>query len=77
MPVAKATLIHSLSPVITVVAGVVMLGERATVFRVGGIALGLAGVSTPALDFVRQAFVEVSESVLLIVRFDNGRIGFG
>lgn len=45
LPVAEATLIGYLSPVLTAVAGVVLLGERATVFRVGGIALGLAGVA--------------------------------
>lgn len=45
LPVAEATLIGYLSPVLTAVAGVILLGERATVFRVGGIALGLAGVA--------------------------------
>ncbi|PZX17135.1 EamA domain-containing membrane protein RarD [Palleronia aestuarii] len=45
LPVAEAMLISYLSPVLTAVAGVILLGERATVFRVGGIALGLAGVA--------------------------------
>lgn len=45
LPVAEATLIGYLSPVLTAVAGMILLGERATVFRVGGIALGLAGVA--------------------------------
>ena len=45
LPVAESTLIGYLSPVLTAVAGVVLLGERATVYRVGGIALGLAGVA--------------------------------
>ncbi|MBL1420528.1 MAG: DMT family transporter [Alphaproteobacteria bacterium] len=44
LPVAEATVIGYLSPVLTAVAGVVLLGERATVYRIGGIALGLAGV---------------------------------
>ncbi|PJE27086.1 EamA domain-containing membrane protein RarD [Pseudooceanicola antarcticus] len=45
LPVAEATLIGYLSPVLTAIAGVVLLGERATPYRVGGIALGLAGVA--------------------------------
>ncbi|WP_425051773.1 DMT family transporter [Psychromarinibacter sp. S121] len=45
LPVAEATLIGYLSPVLTAVAGVVLLGERATVYRVVGVALGLAGVA--------------------------------
>ena len=44
LPVAEAILISYLSPVLTAIAGVIFLGERATVFRAGGIALGLAGV---------------------------------
>lgn len=53
LPVAEATLISYLSPVLTAIAGVIFLGERATVFRAGGIALGLAGVViliSPELD---------------------------
>ena len=45
LPVAEATLIGYLSPVLTAIFGVLLLGERATVFRAGGIALGLAGVA--------------------------------
>ncbi|MFQ1702038.1 DMT family transporter [Loktanella agnita] len=45
LPVAEATLIGYLSPVLTAIAGVLLLGERATIYRVGGIALGLAGVA--------------------------------
>lgn len=45
LPVAEATLIGYLSPVLTAIVGVLLLGERATVFRAGGIALGLAGVA--------------------------------
>lgn len=45
LPVAEATLIGYLSPLLTAVAGVVFLGEKATVFRTGGIALGLGGVA--------------------------------
>lgn len=44
LPLAEATLLGYLSPVFTAVAGVVILSERATVWRVGGVGLGLAGV---------------------------------
>ena len=53
LPVAEATLISYLSPVLTAITGVIFLGERATVFRAGGIAFGLAGVViliSPELD---------------------------
>ncbi|MBO6917415.1 MAG: DMT family transporter [Rhizobiaceae bacterium] len=44
LPVAEATLISYLSPILTAIAGVMLLGERITTFRVCGIAFGLAGV---------------------------------
>lgn len=44
LPIAEATLIGYLSPVLTAVAAVALLGERMTPFRIGGLALGLAGV---------------------------------
>ena len=42
--VAEAVLIAQLAPAIMAVAAVVLLSERLTVWRVGGLALGLAGV---------------------------------
>ncbi|WP_253913131.1 DMT family transporter [Pseudoruegeria sp. HB172150] len=45
LPVAEATLIGYLSPVLTAIAGVILLGERMTIFRIGGVVLGLAGVA--------------------------------
>jgi len=42
--VAEASLIAQLSPVFTAIAAVVLLGERLTVWRIGGLALGFAGV---------------------------------
>lgn len=45
LPLAEVTLIGYLSPVLTSMAGVALLGERLTVFRIGGVSLGLAGVA--------------------------------
>jgi len=44
LPLAEATLLSYLSPTFTSVAGVLLLSERVTVWRVGGVVLGLAGV---------------------------------
>lgn len=44
LPLAEATLISYLSPVFTTMAGVVILSERATAWRVGGVLLGVGGV---------------------------------
>lgn len=44
LSLAKATLIGHLSPVFTAVAAVFLLSEKLTVWRSGGVALGLAGV---------------------------------
>lgn len=44
LPLAEATLLGYLSPVFTAVAGVLILSERATAWRVGGVLLGLGGV---------------------------------
>lgn len=44
LPVAEASLIGHLSPVFTAIAAVVLLSERLTLWRVGGIVLGLGGV---------------------------------
>lgn len=44
LPLAEATLISYLSPAFTGLAGVVLLSERLTVWRVGGVLLGLCGV---------------------------------
>ena len=45
LPIAEATLISYLSPMLLAIAGVIFLGERGTIFRMGGIAFGLAGVT--------------------------------
>ena len=45
LPIAEATLVSYLAPVLTAVAAVVLFGERMTPFRTGGLALGLAGVA--------------------------------
>lgn len=42
--VAEATLIGQLAPMLTAVAAVILLSERMTVWRLGGLALGFAGV---------------------------------
>lgn len=44
LPVAEATLIGHLTPAFTAVAAALFLRERLTVWRVGGVLLGLAGV---------------------------------
>ena len=44
LPLAEATLLGYLSPVFTAVAGVAILSEKATVWRIGGVLLGVAGV---------------------------------
>ncbi|MEL7211895.1 MAG: DMT family transporter [Pseudomonadota bacterium] len=42
--VAEASLVAQLSPVLTALIAVVLLGERLTIWRVAGLALGFAGV---------------------------------
>lgn len=44
LPLAEATLLSYLSPTFTSIAGVALLSERMTIWRIGGVALGLAGV---------------------------------
>ncbi len=44
LPLAEATLLTYLSPTFTSVAGVLLLSEKATIWRIGGVVLGLAGV---------------------------------
>jgi drug/metabolite transporter (DMT)-like permease len=44
LPLAEATLLGYLSPAFTGVAGVLILSERLTVWRLGGVLLGLLGV---------------------------------
>lgn len=46
LPLGEATLLGYLSPVFTALAGVFILGERANVWRVGGVLLGILGVIT-------------------------------
>lgn len=44
LPVAEASLIGHLTPVLTALAAAILLSERLTLWRLGGVALGLAGV---------------------------------
>lgn len=44
LSLAEATLLSYLSPAFTSLAGVMLLSERVTIWRIGGVALGLAGV---------------------------------
>ena len=44
LPVAESTLIIHLAPVLTALAGVLILSERLTIWRMGGAALGLLGI---------------------------------
>ncbi|MEO9275982.1 DMT family transporter [Marinomonas sp. 5E14-1] len=44
--VAEAILIAQLSPLLTAIAAILLLSERLTIFRIGGIALGFSGVVT-------------------------------
>lgn len=44
LPLAEATLLSYLSPTFTSIAGILLLSERITVWRVGGVLFGFAGV---------------------------------
>jgi len=44
LPLAEATLLTYLSPTFTSIAGVLLLSEKATIWRIGGVVLGLTGV---------------------------------
>ncbi|MBW6424914.1 DMT family transporter [Rhizobium sp. XQZ8] len=44
LPLAEATLLTYLSPTFTSIAGVLLLSEKVTIWRIGGVVLGLAGV---------------------------------
>lgn len=44
LPVAESSLIAHLAPLFTALAGVLILSERLTWWRIGGVALGLGGV---------------------------------
>lgn len=53
LPVAEATLMAQLAPIFMAIGGVVLMGERFSLYRVGGIALALVGMVVlvlPALD---------------------------
>ncbi|MFJ5538387.1 DMT family transporter [Vreelandella titanicae] len=45
LPVAEATLLAQLTPVFMAIGGVLLLGERCSLNRVGGVVLALAGVA--------------------------------
>lgn len=45
LPVAEATLLAQLTPVFMAVGGVLLLGERFSLYRAGGVVLALAGVA--------------------------------
>ncbi|MGK9053031.1 DMT family transporter [Neorhizobium petrolearium] len=55
LPLAEATLLSYLSPTFTSIAGVLLLSERVTVWRVGGVVLGLAGVLALVWPEIGQA----------------------
>lgn len=55
LPLAEATLLSYLSPTFTSIAGVLLLSERVTVWRVGGVVLGLAGVLVLVWPEIGQA----------------------
>lgn len=44
LPLAEATLLTYLSPTFTSIAGILLLSEKPTIWRIGGVVLGLAGV---------------------------------
>ncbi|MCS2608222.1 DMT family transporter [Halomonas dongshanensis] len=53
LPVAEATLMAQLAPIFMAIGGVVLMGERFSLYRAGGIVLALMGVVVlvlPALD---------------------------
>jgi drug/metabolite transporter (DMT)-like permease len=63
LPLAEATLLGYLSPVFTAVAGVIILSEKATVWRVGGVLLGIGGVF--ALVWPELGHIDADASRLL------------
>ncbi|WP_083000688.1 DMT family transporter [Halomonas sp. GT] len=57
LPVAETTLLAQLTPVFMALGGVLLLGERFSLYRVGAIALALAGVAVlvlPGLEASRE-----------------------
>ncbi len=57
LPVAETTLLAQLTPVFMAVGGVLLLGERFSLYRAGAIALALAGVAVlvlPGLEASRE-----------------------
>jgi drug/metabolite transporter (DMT)-like permease len=55
LPLAEATLLSYLSPAFTSIAGVLLLAERLTIWRIGGVVLGLVGVVTLVWPEIGQA----------------------
>ncbi|MBT9372656.1 DMT family transporter [Rhizobium sp. CSW-27] len=58
LSLAEATLLGYLSPVFTAIAGVLILSERATVWRVAGVILGTLGVLALVWPELGQATVD-------------------
>ncbi len=58
LPLAEATLLSYLSPTFTSLAGVFLLSERVTVWRIGGVALGLIGVIVLVWPEIGQGAVD-------------------
>lgn len=57
LPVAETTLLAQLTPVFMALGGVLLLGERFSLYRAGAIALALAGVAVlvlPGLEASRE-----------------------
>lgn len=57
LPVAETTLLAQLTPVFMALGGVLLLGERFSLYRAGAIALALAGVAVlvlPGLEATRE-----------------------
>ncbi|PYB72362.1 DMT family transporter [Rhizobium wuzhouense] len=58
LPLAEATLLGYLSPVFTAIAGVLILSERATVWRIAGVILGTLGIVALVWPELGQATVD-------------------
>ena len=67
LPVAEATLLAQLSPVIMALGGVVLLGERLSVHRVAALGLALTGVMVLVLPGLGDAAGQASGYVLGMV----------
>ena len=64
LPVAEATLLAQLTPVFMAIGGVLLLGERCSLNRAGGVVLALAGVAVLILRLAPFEYIALVWPVL-------------